>query len=633
MDKTIDLAMQFRAYRIEATEGQIDNREFSLTFSSELPVVRYDWWEDERYYEILDHSPGAADFSRVDGGVAPLLWNHDPGDMRGRVLSAVIANERGAAVVKFSRSPAGEQLRQDVEDGIINAVSFGYEITEARRGEILNGTPVIRATKWRVLEVSLVSMPADPTVGVRRELPKVPVLVRGWPEPAKPITKGGSMPEEPKGPETSAPDEAALRKQVDKLRQDEIGRMRSIENLCKQHNMPSDLRDKLLEEGTSLEKAREIVLDKLQGRDTRPVAAPANPLGLSPQESRAYSILRAVQAAVENDWSAAGFERECHNEIAKRIGKTSNGVFVPIRDITFNPLQRATYNTQTPAEGGALVETVLDSGRFIDVLRNSLSVVQAGATYLTGLQGNLDIPRQSSTSVPYWITEGQEIPQSEATFGTIQLRPRTVGIRSAMTRQMMLQNTRDVELIARRDILSTLGVEIDRVALRGGAPGEPTGVIGRQGTLSFPLGTNGAALSWQHIVRLWSEIASNNAETAEITYLINAATAGRLMTTTKDAGSGIYILDERMRLTGYPVVVSNQLRRNLTKGTGTGLSEMVAGVFSNLLIGEWGVLELLPNPYGAGYASGAVELRAMFTLDVNVRYPESFCVVNDVVTA
>jgi Phage capsid family len=76
------------------------------------------------------------------------------------------------------------------------------------------------------------------------------------------------------------------------------------------------------------------------------------------------------------------------------------------------------------------------------------------------------------------------------------------------------------------------------------------------------------------------------------------------------------------------------MRSNLTKGSGTALSEIIFGDWSQLLVGEWGVVEIMPNPYAAGvYESGGVELRILQTLDLAVRHPESFAVMSDAVTA
>ena len=84
---------------------------------------------------------------------------------------------------------------------------------------------------------------------------------------------------------------------------------------------------------------------------------------------------------------------------------------------------------------------------------------------------------------------------------------------------------------------------------------------------------------------------------------------------------------------GYTVMRSNQVPYNLTKGTGTNLSALIFGDFSQLIIGMWGALEILPNPYGSGYTAGSVDIRAMQTCDVAVRHAESFAAITDIIAA
>lgn len=88
------------------------------------------------------------------------------------------------------------------------------------------------------------------------------------------------------------------------------------------------------------------------------------------------------------------------------------------------------------------------------------------------------------------------------------------------------------------------------------------------------------------------------------------------------------------RIGGYPVMMTNQARSNLTKGTSSGVcSEIFFGDWASLVIGEWGVLEVIPNPYGSGFASGGIEIRAIQSIDIGCRHPESFAVMKDALTS
>ena len=84
---------------------------------------------------------------------------------------------------------------------------------------------------------------------------------------------------------------------------------------------------------------------------------------------------------------------------------------------------------------------------------------------------------------------------------------------------------------------------------------------------------------------------------------------------------------------GYPAFSTNQVPSNGTKGTGSHLSALIFGDFSQVLMASWGVLELLPNPYGAGFEQSIVQIRALHDCDIAVRHPEAFAVCTDIVTA
>lgn len=155
-------AFMRRTLSIEKREVDEEARTVELAFSSESPV--------ERWYgiEVLSHDKGAMRMDRLNNGAA-LLLNHDAGQHIGVVESARMDNDkRGRAVVRFGRSALAEEVWQDVRDGIRSLVSVGYMIHEIEETTPRNGIPEIRVTDWEPLEVSIVSVPADASVGVGR---------------------------------------------------------------------------------------------------------------------------------------------------------------------------------------------------------------------------------------------------------------------------------------------------------------------------------------------------------------------------------------------------------------------------------------------------------------------------------
>jgi HK97 family phage prohead protease len=140
---------------------EVEERIYEFPFSSEYPVARYFG------NEILSHEGKAADLSRLNDG-APLLFNHNPDKVIGVVERAYIDGQkrRGYARVRFSRNPFAQEVLSDVKDGVLRNVSFGYSIDKMEE----RGSGDFVATAWSPYEISVVSVPADPGVGIGRSL-------------------------------------------------------------------------------------------------------------------------------------------------------------------------------------------------------------------------------------------------------------------------------------------------------------------------------------------------------------------------------------------------------------------------------------------------------------------------------
>jgi HK97 family phage major capsid protein len=371
---------------------------------------------------------------------------------------------------------------------------------------------------------------------------------------------------------------------------------------------------------------------------------------MTKKEENDYSLCRAIRAAVDRDWKEAGLELEVSNEISKRAKRATSGFFLPSN----LPVQgsRATSATAygvtiNAAQGGAnLVATNLLASSFIDVLRNKTRVIQMGATMLRGLVGNVQIPRQDSGTATYWLTpEGADVTEGEVVFDSITMSPKTIGGRSQVTRQMTLQATPDIEMLIRNDLAAVMALGIDLAAIAGtGASGQPTGILSKAGVTTVALGTNGAISTIDNVIALETALMQANVDSNNIAYLTNATVIGGWKTLKDTTGRYLWA-DNKLDgewgqrggtpmpgfINGYPAFRSNQVPKNLTKGTGTGLSAIILGAWDDLLIGEWGVLEILANPFGAGFNSGSIDIRTLQSVDINVRHPLSFAVITDAI--
>lgn len=305
-------------------------------------------------------------------------------------------------------------------------------------------------------------------------------------------------------------------------------------------------------------------------------------------------------------------------------------------------MTRAPYATGAPGTGGNIVATNLLASSFIDILRNKCQVINLGATMLTGLVGSVDIPRRNAAATAYWVAEAGKITESEGTFDKISLSPKTVAALSRYSRNMLIQSTPDIEMLVRGDLVEIIALAIDKAALSGpGTGNQPTGIFNFGSIGSVIRGTNGAQVTLDHMMDLAAAVMNANAAGNSMGYLVNSKTRTSLSKLKSSTGQYLWArggeltsIAERMvdRINGYPVLQTNQLPSNGTKGTGTNLSSLVFGDWSSLIIGEWGVLEILPNPYGTGFATGQVDIRAMQSVDIGVRHPESFAVMTDAIT-
>ena len=329
---------------------------------------------------------------------------------------------------------------------------------------------------------------------------------------------------------------------------------------------------------------------------------------------------------------AAAFEIECSRAVADALGKEASGMFAPNEALR----EQRDTNVGTDTAGGHLVATELLSGSFIDALTNALVLRQAGITVLSGLQGNIAIPKKTAKTSAYWVTEGNAPTESQATFGQVAMNPKTVGAFNDYTRKFLLQSSLSAETLIRNDLAETLAAEIDRVGINGSGSGaEPTGILQTAGIGSVAGGTNGLAPTWEHIVKLEEQPANSNVAGQSPAYLTNTKVRSKLKRTqmfSSTNGMPVWERDAATPLNGYAGHVSNSVPSNLTKGTSVGVcSAIVMGHFADLVLGMWGALDITVDPFSQS-TSGSIRVVALQDVDFAVRRAESFAAMVDALT-
>jgi HK97 family phage major capsid protein len=594
------------SFAVKREAIDVDARTVELAFSSEIHGER-SWG-----IEVLDHGANSIRLGRLMSG-GPLLMDHDTRDLVGVIEQVQIGADRvGRAVVRFGRSARASEVFNDVVDGIRRNVSVGYVIHEVQLESERDGVPVYRVTDWEPYEASLVSVPLDPTVGVGRDaatpssIPEIKIMSEQT--PAAPADHTPHIRAGADGERKRVADIMAIGEQYRKYGVDEIAAT-AIRN------------------GDTVDQFRAAAMDKMAS-----APKPTADIGLSDSETRSYSLLRALNALANpgdrSAQAAAGFEIECSLAAAQKRGKSSSGLFVP-----HEVLQRDLTKGTTTA-GGHTVATDLLAGSFIDLLRNAMVINGMGTQFLTGLVGDIAIPKHAGAATAYWVTESGAPTESQQTFGQVTMSPKTVGAFTDISRKLILQSSIGVEAFVQRDLATVLAQAIQSAAILGGGTNEPTGILSTSGIGDVAGGTNGLAPTWAHIVALETAVAVANADVGTLGYLTNAKVRGRLKGTEKfSAGTGAPVWAEgNTPLNGYRAGVTNAVPSNLTKGTASGIaSAIIFGNFADLLIGMWGGLELTVDPY-TGATSGTVRVVALQDVDVAVRHALSFSAMKDALT-
>lgn len=583
--------VQQRSITLEKRNLDEEARTVEVAFSSEYPV--------ERYFgnEILDHSPESVRLGRLQDGGAVLV-GHDHDDQVGVIESVRIDEDRiGRAVLRFGKSQRAEEIYQDVKDGIRRLISVGYRIHKYEETRGQNGAPAeIRATDWEPFEISFVSVPADPTAQVGRDDAETTHTVES------------SQPEIPAA-SSEIREENIMTEQVtpavintDDAIKTERERAAAITALGAKFGLTQQARE-AIDSGMSLARFSDSVIDSIQ---SAPVERNNAHLDLSKEEVRRYDLFKAVRAAESGDWSKAGFERELSLELAEKFGREANGFYVPYN------VQVREMDSTTATGGGDLVGTDHLAGSFIDTLRAASVLGQTGATYLTGLVGNVDIPKRTSDGTTYWLAEGEDVTNADQVTATVALSPKTIAQSVPLTRRLLKQGSPDAQNLILSGIAANMALGIDKAALQGtAANGQPRGILNQTGINTVTITAAGQP-TWANLVGFETAVETDNALSGSLSYVVAPGVKGHCKVTSKDTGSGRFLM-EGNEINGYRAISTTQMPAN----------GILFGNFSDVIVGMWGMLDVMVDDK-ASAASGGLVLRCFQDVDIAVRNAVSF---------
>jgi HK97 family phage major capsid protein len=352
-----------------------------------------------------------------------------------------------------------------------------------------------------------------------------------------------------------------------------------------------------------------------------------NTVDMPDKDFKRYSVLRAMR----RQWDGLaidGVEGEVSAELQKRHGTAAKGFYMPS---DFSGFNKRALNTTT---GTGSVMTTTEA-TFIDVLRARCVTGKIGTTFLTNLQGKVAIPQKTASSSYYWVGDGGAATGSNPVLAQVLFQPKTIGGYIDITRQFLEQTSLDAEAFVVDDLTKSLAVGIDTAAFNGtGSSNQPVGICtnGSTGVTVNALGVNGSNPSFVTAIALETTVSAANADMGSMAYVTSPACRGYLKGLPKSANAVAagFVWDDN-EINGYPAYATNIIPSNLTKGSGSNLSQMIFGNFNDLVIAMWGGLDITFDPY-TGSASGTKRFVALQDIDIELRHAASFAINVDAQT-
>lgn len=370
--------------------------------------------------------------------------------------------------------------------------------------------------------------------------------------------------------------------------------------------------------------------------ETTPTLERAPDIQLTAKEERAYRLGAALLEA-HGEGNGTGLAWDISEQLRSALPKGAlyrGGLLVPHSLHAAGIGTRAGLDTATSTQGAELKFT--QPGPFIDALRKKAVVLRLGATELEGLQGDVKIPRATGAGTATFVTQnsGSDVAASNILLDQASLTPKTMQSTTSYSRQLLAlsQSSAGIDRLVRNDLAQIHAVAIDSAAIQGSGSGaNPTGITNTSGVSLVSGGTNGLQPTWANIVELEYQVANANADTdpAGMAYCTSPGIRKRLRLTDRGGTStGMFVLTDGNVINDYPVSASNNVPQTLTKGSSSICHAVIFGQWSELLLGMWGALEIVTDPYRLK-KQGMIELTTFELVDVTVRHAPSFAVMLD----
>lgn len=359
-----------------------------------------------------------------------------------------------------------------------------------------------------------------------------------------------------------------------------------------------------------------------------------------------YSFNEAFSSAM-NRRGPEGFLREMHEEAVKEaraagVSINPGAIMVPQfilerqhfgrtkRDMTAGTGTQGGYNVQTDVVG------------YIDALRAESIILKIGGQFIGGAVGNIDMPAENAVFTPAWETENGTADESSPSYTRVQFSPKRLAGFIDVSNQLLMQTSPAFEQYIRNQIVLGQAQAIDKVAIKGGGSNEPTGIIANSsvtvcyagGATSNGTNADGIAPIFADAINLKTAVAKNNGLSGSLAFLTTPNVAGVWQLAKIDAGSGLFTWDSNTnKVAGYTAYENSNVPSTLTKGSsGATLSAIIFGDFSQLMVVQWGGMEILMDNYTQAL-DGITRMVVNTYTDLGVLKPKKFAVIKDAVAA
>lgn len=646
-DQPMKLQASFRLSR-EMEDGN-DNPETNTWFSvsSEEPCLQAIYRKcggaekRELVRMVLSHAPEAVNMARISNGIA--LRDGHGGDQVAMLTPPVLRNGKlGGEKIVWSASERAEVLRKDYEAGVRWEASVEADYSDAAlvaTGEQIGGVPVVRCDSWTPYAAALaIVQPADTTVGFSRSAADAIAPVQGDEKQEqqadeKPIEAPAVIRSTTMSDQTI--DRAACFKQV-----------AEVHTIARDFNVPQDVTEgwlSKLEKGeTDIASIQRETLSKYAKRgEIAAKAIAADPAvarsvkSLTPGDAPAelaekFSIRRAIISSLPEaeakkfglDKVDVGLERETQQELLRLMRQvpgyesfTPRGPMIP-----WNARVNREIGVQSAGVAASVVASNLRPDLFIDVLRAKLVLAQAGMTVLSGLVGDVKIPRKTAACTAGWTNGEVAVGNSEFTLGQLTLTPKTVGAYSDMSRQALLQSTPAIDMLVMNDLMDSTARAIQSGALHGtNATGQPLGVakMVTDDSNTFTVSSAGTP-TFAELLAAESKLGTNNVEDdGTVAWITTPAVFNKLRSLPRVASTGDSFLATKrgaeMTIIDSPAFTTTSVVTHAA----------FYGRWSDLVMGAWNAFELIVDPYSLS-TKGALRIVGLQSVDFTQRFEKAF---------